>query len=464
MARRAVAHFARIFAFIGLRDLIKALHGVLARLGSMPPPRLVLVGYLTYIVLGWLLLCIPVCARREAVGALDNLFIATSAVSTTGLVTVSVADRYSVVGQVVILVLIQLGGIGYMTLGSFLVLSRKTELPSLRAEVGRAVFSLPQSFRIDKFIRSVIRFTLVIELGGTLALWSLFHQAGVNEPLWNALFHSVSAFCTAGFSLFNTSFESFSQNVGINLVIVALSYAGAVGFIVWVDFWRMFRGAVAQMTLTSKIILSVTFWFTVLGTTLLFLTEPSIRHLSGDDRLLAAFFQCMTAMTTVGFNSINIAALSKASVLLVIVMMVIGASPAGTGGGVKSTTFTAVVGLMRSTLRAETTVRFWGRAVPQERVWMAGASLAFYLLALVIGTYLLDLSQGAEFEASFFEAASALGTVGLSMGITPSLTGIGKLIVIALMFCGRVGPLTFGAALFCRRPDEPVASDSDLAV
>ncbi len=433
-------------------------------LAGMHPARLVFLGYLIYIIIGWLVLCIPWLQKGAGVGALDNLFTATSAVSTTGLVTVSTSDSYNMFGQGVVLLLIQLGGIGYMTFGSFVILSRSKDLSPARAEIGRTVFSLPRSFRIDKFIRSVIVFALVIEALGVLALVPIFRQGGDPQPLWSAVFHSVSAFCTAGFGLYNNSFEGYAGNFWLNAVISLLSYLGAIGFIVCVDYWRMLRGKIRQVTLTSRIILWVTFWLTVGGTALIFLTEPSIRDKPLEQRLLAAFFQAMTAMTTVGFNTISISQLSRALLLILTILMVIGASPSGTGGGIKSTTLSALFGVMRSALRGDQEVRFWGRAVPLERVWTAMAGLGFYLCMLLAGTYLMELTETFEFEQNLFEAASALGTVGLSTGITPALSAIGKLIVIFLMFCGRLGPLTFGIALFCPKPLQPDEQDNDLAI
>ncbi|MBN2023314.1 MAG: hypothetical protein JW809_11045 [Pirellulales bacterium] len=440
-----------------------ALAEVLRFLVRLHPAKLALLGYLSYIMMGWLLLCLPFSQRGEGAPCLDHLFTATSAVSTTGLGTVSTSDCYSATGQVIILALIQLGGIGYMTFGSFVVLSRKSPLSETRREVSQTVFSLPKSFRIDKFIRSVVVFTLIIEAAGVAALYAVFQRAGVSAPLWSAIFHSVSSFCTAGFSLYNTSFEGFQGDFWLNVIVSVLSYLGAIGFIVCVDCWRMFTGKIERITLTSKIILWSTVWMTALGTLLLFVGEPSIQSKPADERLLAAFFQTMTSMTTVGFNTVSISQLSKASILVLVILMVIGASPSGTGGGLKSTTFSAILGVMRSAIRGENEVRFWGQTVPLERVWTAVAGLGFYLVMLMIGTYLLELTESGVFEQNLFEAASALGTVGLSMGITATLSNMGKLIVIFLMFCGRLGPLTFGIALFFRAPinGEP---DNDLAV
>ena len=440
---------------------MRALSGVISRLH---PSKFVLFGYLSYVLIGWGLLCLPFAQKGPGVGALDNLFIATSAVSTTGLATVSISDSYNFFGQLVVLGLIQLGGIGYMTLGSFLILARKSDLSPMRMSVGQSVFSLPPTFRLADFIRGVIWFTLAIEAAGAVVLYFIFRQAGVDAPLWNAVFHSISAFCTAGFGLHNNSFESFTGNTGLNMAIAALSYMGAVGFIVFMDMWRMLRGKVKHVTLTTRIILAGTFWLTVAGTALLFVFEPTVQAMASGPRLMASFFQCMTAITTVGFNTISIAELSKASVLLIVVLMVIGSSPSGTGGGVKVTTLSAVLGTMRSSLRGDSQVRFWERTIPYERIMIAFASLGFYILALVIGGYLLEMTETTPFEMNLFEAASALGTVGLSMGITAGLSTLGKVIIMSLMFCGRVGPLTFGSAIMGRLSAQPVKPDGDLAV
>jgi len=355
-------------------------------LAGIHPAKAVALGYLTYLFAGWLFLCLPFMHKANPVSAMDNLFIAASAISTTGLTTVSISDSYTFWGQIVLLALIQFGGIGYMTFGSFVILSRKHSLSSSREKIGKTVFSLPSSFRVDKFIKSVIIFTLIIEACGAIALFSIFYREGVAYPLWSAIFHSISAFCTAGFSLYNSSFEAFSSHFWLNFIISALAYLGAIGFIVFVDFWRKLSGKSASITLTSKIIIWTSFWLWALGVFLIYLGEPSIRSITPEQRLLDACFQAMTAITTVGFNTINIGALSKATLLVIIVLMVVGASPSGTGGGLKSTTFTALLGLTRSVVRGEKEVRFWKNPIPMERIWVATASLVFYLFLLITGT------------------------------------------------------------------------------
>jgi trk system potassium uptake protein TrkH len=179
---------------------------------------------------------------------------------------------------------------------------------------------------------------------------------------------------------------------------------------------------------------------------------------------MAAVFQVMTSITTVGFNTIPIGGLSPASLFLIILLMVIGASPSGTGGGLKTTTFTALLGVIKSVIAGRLEVVFWGRAIPIERIRVAMASLVFYVMSLITGCYLLALTQTAPFEGLLFEAASALGTVGLSTGITAALTSVGKIIIIALMYLGRLGPLAFGMALFLPSPGKPHKGTEDLAV
>lgn len=381
--------------------------------------------------------------------------------------TVSTGNDFSFIGQIIILALIQLGGIGYMTFGSFVALSSSKSLSERRQQIGSSVFCLPNGFRIDAFIKHVIAFTLITEVLGAAALFFVFAQAGLQQPVWSAVFHSISAFCTAGFSLYDSSFEALRDNTACNIILSVLSYMGAIGFIVFLDVWHRITRQSSAITLTTKVILSTTLWVSAIGIVLFFFGEPSIRQLPLDKRIGAAVFQVMMSITTVGFNTIPIGGLSPASLFLIILLMVIGASPSGTGGGLKTTTFTALLGVIKSVISGRMDVLFRGKTIPAERVRVAMASLGFYVISLITGCYLLALTQSESFEKLLFEAASALGTVGLSTGITAALTSTGKLIIIGLMFLGRLGPLTFGMALFLPSPESPKKRHSkteDLAV
>jgi len=442
----------------------QSLQGFRKFLESVEPARMVALGYLSYAVAGWLLLALPIAHSATRVPALDALFTSTSALSTTGLVTVSTGHDYNLFGQFIILVLIELGGIGYMTFGSFVVLSHSDTLSERRRQIGVTVFSMPREFRIDKFIRSVVVFTVITETVGAIALFLAFSHSGIPNPLWSSIFHSVSAFCTAGFSVYDNSFEQLSGNFWVNLILSIESYLGAMGFIVFVDVWRRLIGKTQYVTLTSRIILVTTAGVSLVAVILFFLGEPSIRTLPLEERLMASCFQVMTSVTTVGFNTIPIGKLSQASLFLIIMLMIIGASPSGTGGGLKTTTFSAICGVIWSSLKGRNKVMFWGKVIPEERVWVAISTLGFYVGSLIIGCYLLSLTESAAFESLLFECASALGTVGLSTGITAQLTPVGKVIITVLMFVGRVGPLAFGVALFLPSGKRDEKETDDLAV
>jgi trk system potassium uptake protein TrkH len=446
------------------RPLLKIWASWRAMVGHISPPKLLLFGYLSYMVIGWALLSLPI-AQAVPTGAIDTLFIATSAVSTTGLVTVDPGTTFTFFGEVVILVLIQMGGLGYMTIGSFVALHLADRFDRLRAKATRTAFNLPEDIDPAGFVRAVVLFTLTCEAVGALALWAMFSAAGVEDAVWSAIFHSVSAFATAGFSLNSDSFEAFADHPGIVLTISALSLLGAMGFLIFVDFWRTMTGRARYLGFTSKVIWRITLGFLIVGTAILFVAEPTYRAMAPEDRLMASFFQVMTASTTVGFNTTPIGALAPAIIVVLFFLMIVGASPAGTGGGLKTTSFAALVGLVRSTLKGRDRVRYAKREIPLERLQTATASLAYSAGLLFAATFLLLLADpGLPFDAVMFEAISAMGTVGLSMGITGDLTGLGKLIVIVLMTAGRVGILTFGMALASHDESRDEEADNELVI
>lgn len=440
------------------------LNSTFVRRVTNKPTRVVLLGYASYVLLTWALLCLPICWEADAIGPLDNLFIATSAISTTGLITVNTPDAYNFLGEFVIACAFQVGGLGYMTLGSFFILARAQTLPHGRQEISETVFSLPDRFDIRVFLRHTIIFTALIEIAGFIGLYIAFSLERVPNAVWAAAFHSISAFCTAGFSIFPNSLEDFRANVPVNLIVVGLSLFGAIGFIVVSDVWLSLTRRQERITLTTKIILFATFGFIAAGWIFLLLGDASLVQLPIGERILASGFQSMTAMTTVGFNTHPIGALGAASVLLTIFLMVIGASPSGTGGGLKTTSISAALGTVWASLRGRNDITFLGRRIPTNRVLGAFTALVFYLGMFLVGSMLLLLLQGQAFEDVIFEAASALGTVGLSRGITGDLTALGKLVVIALMFVGRVGPITFGLALFSQRRSTVRPVEEDIAI
>jgi trk system potassium uptake protein TrkH len=443
--------------------LRRFLAGVRLTLLRMAPAKLLVLGYLTYTLIGWALLSLPV-AQEVPVRALDTLFIAVSAVSTTGLVSVDPATSFSRFGEVVILGLIQFGGLGYMTIGSVALLAVQHRLSRIREKTLKAEFSLPEGFSVPMFLVSIVVFTAVVQAAGALVLYAAFTQRGMDEAAWSAVFHAISAFCTAGFSLYSSSFEALRADTVITATLAVLSILGAMGFLIVADVWRTFTGRARHLGFTSKIIFRVTLWLIAGGTVLIYVAEASLADLPPWERLQVAFFQVMTASTTVGFNTWPVAEMSMAGLVILMALMVVGASPAGTGGGLKTTTAAVLWGLVRSTLKGRDRVRLAKREVPEARLRSATAALAYYLALLFVALFLLALSEPAQpFEALMFEAVSAMGTVGLSMGVTGDLSEIGTLVIIVLMFAGRVGILTFGIAVAAHDESREEEEDSDLA-
>ena len=434
------------------------------RISRSPQMNLVW-GFFLYTAIGFGLLSIPLLHKTD-ISWLDNLFISTSAISTTGLVTISVYDSYNLVGQMIIALLFQIGGIGYMTLTTYYLLFTTKKITHWHSKLIGAEFTMPETIKIKDFLKSVVLFTIVMEALGAIGFFIAFNntEMPISESIWFAIFHSISAFCTAGFGLFNDSFMGFQNNTFVNTLIAVLAISGSLGFIVITDLWYRISGKSQSLSFTTKIIISGFLILLSLGTTLIYFTEPIVNQ-DGDRSFLMAFFQSMTAMTTVGFNTIDTGALSLPILLFVIFLMYVGASPSGTAGGMKITTLTAMIAILKSRLFGQGKISFLNRLIPFERIYVATSTFILYTSLIFIFTFLLTFTESFSFDQILFEVASALGTVGLSMGITGGLTSIGKGLIISLMFVGRVGVLTFGFALLERKRHEEVEiAEGDLAV
>lgn len=413
---------------------------------------LLIKGYLFLSVLCFIILLLPICQASEN-SLVNHLFFSVSIVSTTGLAPANFAGSYNLLGQVLVLIFIQLGGVGYMALSSFIILKQFRRLPSLSAKLLRLEFNLPQKYPLTSFIYSVFIFTILIEVIGAVVLYFGFTQIGVENPAWQAIFHSISAFCTAGFSLYEDSMTSFSDNALITNTIIVLSLLGSIGFIVLLDFWMRIRRKRKAITLTSKIILTSTFLFWILASIAIYLSDLKLQSLGWEGMKLAAF-QGVSAHTTVGFNNYDISLLSVGGIFILIILMIIGASPAGTGGGIKTTSITALIAVLLSVLKRKRHITLFNKEIPASNIYLSVSSAIFYSFILLLGTWAILLIDGKNFDfiKLLFEAASALSTVGISTGITSDLSDLSKLIISALMFIGRLGVLTFGFALISEAP------------
>ncbi len=416
------------------------------------PERNILVGYLAYMAGGFLLLSLP-WARCGDTGWIDTLFTAVSAVSTTGLATVDIPASYTIFGQCVILFLIQIGGIGYMTMSSY-ILFRMTRHAGYTGAVMSTAISRPHGMPLHDLVTNIVHFSFAIELCGFLSFFFALQNAGSPLPGWNALFLSVSSFCTAGFSPFGDSLCGFSDNLWINATVAALSYAGAMGFIVMTDITYKIRKPAYSLTFTTKVILLVTATMTAAGTIILYFSPAVSGGAAWYNRILHSFFQTMSAMTTVGFNTVDLSTLRVGPILVFSFIMFVGASPSGTGGGVKCTSLSAVYGFIVARLGIRRKTTFLGREIPYYRVESALTNVIAYGTMIFAACVVLSYSEPFGLSRILFEAASAIGTVGLSTGITPQLSVAGKITVIILMYVGRVGVITFGTALVGRLRDK----------
>ena len=416
----------------------------------MTPSRVLVFGFAAVILFGALLLTLPQ-ATLNGMGLpfLNAAFTATSAVCVTGLVVVDTATTFTQFGQCVILLLIQVGGLGFMTFATLfaMILGRRITLKE-RLLLQEALNQVSVQ-GIVRLAKSVLQISFTIEAIGALILtlrWS--SDFGWSKALYYGIFHSISAFNNAGFDLFG-NFSSLTAYVGdpfVNITIMLLIICGGLGFIVLADlltFRKKFR-------LHTKIVLQVSAALILIGAVVIFLMEytnpMTLGPLPFGTKVLAAFFQSVSPRTA-GFNTINLAGMYDTTLLSMIVLMFIGASPGSTGGGIKTTTFIAIFLSVLSTYRSDPHVVLGGRTLPKDVIQKAWAITSSAVVLIFVIISILSLTERVDFLTILFEVTSAFGTVGLTLGITPMLTDVGKMAIILTMFIGRVGPLTLAFVL-----------------
>ncbi|MEO0070069.1 MAG: TrkH family potassium uptake protein, partial [candidate division WOR-3 bacterium] len=434
------------------------------------PVRMLALSFLILIVAGTILLTFP-AATVDGRGAdlLTALFTATSATCVTGLIVKDTGTYFSGFGQMVILALIQLGGLGIMTFYTSLIVVLGQRLGLTERKTMADLIEETREVDIARLVRYIFLFTFLAEALGVLVLFLrwLFVLPSPGQALYFAIFHSVSAFCNAGFSLFSDSFVRFQSDVITNLCIIGLIVLGGLGFPVVNELFNRYtifqtpRKTLRRLSIHARLVLWATSLLIGVGTIVFFFLEydNALNNLSIGTRLLSSLFQAVTARTA-GFNTVAINLLKPVTLFLWAILMFIGASPGGTGGGIKTTTIAVILLAVRSRLRGEEEITFGNRFIPKEVVYRATAIVALSLAVCAACFTLLLVTQSQRFEWLLFETVSAFGTVGLSCGITPNLNYIGKLSIIILMFVGRIGPLTLTLAMAAPRERSLVAYPS----
>lgn len=426
--------------------------------GHLATPQLISLGFATVILCGALLLMLPISSRSGGITPfIDALFTATSATCVTGLTTVNTAQHWTPFGQFVILVMIETGGLGFMSLPVFFFMIARKKINLRTRMILKDSLNLEQMNGSVNLMRYILLTSVIIQGLGSIALsFSFVPQYGWLKGIWFSIFHSVSSFCNAGFDLLGDSLANNQQDIWMLSVIMILIIAGGLGFLVWFDLIQYRKQK--RLSIHSKIALLMTGSLLILGTIGFYLTEHNGQLLVTGNWLQRFFNTMFMAVTprTAGYYSVNYFEMSHAGLILTIVLMYIGGTSGSTAGGLKTTTFGVLLIQMKSILKGRNRAEFSGRTIPAGAIFRA-LTLFFITLSLcILATMILSVTEkipdvdGLGLEYIVFEVVSAFGTVGLTMGLTPELSIVGKVIIISLMFIGRVGIMTVLLSLIAK--------------
>ena len=416
--------------------------------------QLIILGFASVILLGAIILMLPVSSAEGVITPFNQtLFTSTSAVCVTGLAVLDTGSYWSVFGQVVILLLIQIGGLGVVTVAVsvFMLSGRKISLMQ-RSTMQNAI-SAHKVGGIVRLTKFILKGTLFIEMAGALALLPVFYHDFGRKGIWMAVFHSISAFCNAGFDILGTpanpfpSITAYAGNPIVNVVIMFLIIAGGIGFLTWEDIC-INKTHFRKYHMQSKIILVTTALLIVLPAVFFFFSD--FTHLSVGKRLLASAFQAVTPRTA-GFNTMDISKMTEVSKAMIIILMLVGGSPSSTAGGMKTTTFAVLILNAFATFRSQENVETFGRRIEWSVIKNASTIAMMYCMLFLCGVITISVYEGLPLSECLYEAASAVGTVGLTLGITPKLHIVSQFILIILMYLGRVGGLTLIYAVLSKK-------------
>lgn len=433
------------------------------------PARFIILTFLLIIIIGGILLSLPISSKSgKFTNPIDALFTANSATCVTGLVVVDTGTHYTFFGQIVILILIQIGGLSYMTIFTFLALLLGRKIPLLDRIILKESINFFSVGGIIKLARRILFIVLIFEGVGAIILASVFvKDYGILTGLFYGIFHSVSAFCNAGFDLLGNfiSLTNYKGNILLNITVILLIIAGGIGFGVIseiIDFHKS-----KKLSLHTKLVLTVTAILIISGTILIFLFErnnlSTLKPLTIKEKILTSIFQAVTPRTA-GFNTINIGYLNLSTLILLILFMFIGASPGGTGGGIKTSTFAIILMNIKNTIKGREGVTIYDRCVDSSTVKKSYLIFTASIFLIFLSTFLLSITEKFGLINILFEVTSAFGTVGLSTGITPYLSPFGKIIIMFTMFAGRVGILSILTSISVKKPQRTYLPEDKVMV
>ena len=416
--------------------------------------RIIIFGFAGIILTGTLLLMLPISSvTREWTSFTDSLFTSTSAVCVTGLVVRDTASHWSSFGQAVILLLIQTGGLGIITITALLLIISGRKISLFQRSTMKEAIAAPRLGGIVRLTRFIIKAVLAFELIGALIMMPVFCRDYGAKGIWMAIFHSVSGFCNAGFDIMGTashpfvSLTAYKGNPVISLTIPALIIIGGIGFLTWEDLW-INRLHWRRYKMQTKVILITTALLLLIPAILFYFFEYS--GIPTGERILSSFFQSTTTRTA-GFNTTDLNLFSGSGQAIMIILMLVGGSPGSTAGGMKTTTFAVLLGNALGVFRRQESGHFFGRRLEENTIKTASTILSVYIGLFLSAGLIISRIENLPLGSCLFETASAMGTVGLTLGITPGLHKISLYILIALMYLGRVGVLTCIYAALSRK-------------
>lgn len=407
--------------------------------------QIILLGFAAVILIGAFLLALPISSKSgEWTSFIDSLFTSTSAVCVTGLVVFDTATHWSIFGQIIILLMIQVGGMGVVMVATSFALLSGRKIGLFGRDAMKESISAPSVGGIVRLVGFILKWIFIIELIGALIMLPIFVRDYGAEGIWLAIFHSISAFCNAGFDIMGTksgnfsSLTTFSAQPVINITIMLLIIIGGIGFLVWEDVYKH-KWRIHRYRTQSKVVLLMTSLLIIIPAIYLFFAEFS--SLPTGERILVSLFQAITPRTA-GFNTTNIGAVSERGLFLTMILMLIGGSPGSTAGGMKTTTIFVLIASLISVFQKKDNAEVMKRRVGDNVVKNAIAIFLMYIILFALSGLVISAIEGLPILTCLFEAASSIGTVGLTLGITPTLGVVSKLILMVLMYFGRVGGLT----------------------
>lgn len=444
---------------------------------KLTPQAILVLGFSFAILIGAVLLSLPFASSNASLPFVDSLFTAASATCVTGLIVVDTGSFFSIYGQIIILVLIQIGGLGIMSFSILFLFYLRGRLGIGSREIIEETLSTFSNIDVASLLKSVFIFTFTIEsIGAVLLTIRFMIDMPFDQALFTGIFHSISAFCNAGFSTFSDSLKGYRTDIFVNIVMMLLIISGGLGFIVLYEIMlRSKKGfSFKKLSLHSRTVIFFSFALIVIGAALIFIIEydVSMKDYSLSSKFLTSLFQSVTARTA-GFNTIDIHSFSMPTIFVIVTLMFIGASPASCGGGIKTSTFAVLIAFIRTRIYNTRNVNLFYNTLPIRVVSKAVVIIVFGVISVVVFSFLISIIEmentsfsqnGTHFIQIFFEVVSAFGTVGLSTGITSDLGTMSRILITLLMLIGRVGPLTIAVAIGSKESEDIKYAEDNILI